>query len=136
MASGGHVAHIEIGTFLSSGQGPEHQELLRLIGMLVEEHPINAFWASQRQRQAGPLTTRAQSSWTQASRPPHPPCRCPLSWFDPDPCRGPAAFALMGELNLLTDGCQADRVAQLHRALDDNPIHCGDHIAFGEAGPG
>ena len=42
MASGGHVAHIEIGTFLSSGQGPEHQELLRLIGMLVEEHPIHA----------------------------------------------------------------------------------------------
>jgi hypothetical protein len=42
IASGGHVAHIEIGTFLSSGQGPEHQELLRLIGMLVEEHPVHA----------------------------------------------------------------------------------------------
>jgi hypothetical protein len=24
LASGGHVAHIEIGTFLSSGRGPEH----------------------------------------------------------------------------------------------------------------
>jgi hypothetical protein len=42
IASGGHVAHIEIGTFLSSGQGPEHQELLRLIGMLVEEHLVHA----------------------------------------------------------------------------------------------
>ena len=42
IASGGHVAHIEIGTFLSSGQEPEHQELFRLIGMLVEEHPVNA----------------------------------------------------------------------------------------------
>ncbi len=42
IASGGHVAHIEIGTFLSSGQGPEHQELLRLIGMLVEEHSVHA----------------------------------------------------------------------------------------------
>jgi hypothetical protein len=39
MASGGHVAHIDIGTFLSSGRGPEHQELLRLIGTLVEDHP-------------------------------------------------------------------------------------------------
>jgi hypothetical protein len=29
---------IEIGAFLSQGRhGPEHQELLRLIGMLVEE---------------------------------------------------------------------------------------------------
>jgi hypothetical protein len=42
MASGGHVAHIEIGAFLSSGQGPEHQELLRLIGLLIEEHPVYA----------------------------------------------------------------------------------------------
>jgi hypothetical protein len=40
IASGGHVAHIEIGTFLSAGRGPEHQELLRLIGLLVEDHPI------------------------------------------------------------------------------------------------
>ena len=36
-ASGGHVAHIDVGAFLSSGQGPEHQELLRLIGTLVED---------------------------------------------------------------------------------------------------
>ncbi len=42
IASGGHVAHIEIGTFLSSGQGPEHQELVRLIGLLVEEHSVHA----------------------------------------------------------------------------------------------
>jgi hypothetical protein len=37
-ASDGHIAHIEVGAFLSSGQGPEHKELLRLIGTLVEEH--------------------------------------------------------------------------------------------------
>jgi hypothetical protein len=37
LASGDRTARIEIGAFLSrGGQGPEHQELLRLIGMLVE----------------------------------------------------------------------------------------------------
>jgi hypothetical protein len=41
VASGGHVAHIEIGVFLSSGHGPEHQELLRLIGTLVDEQPVH-----------------------------------------------------------------------------------------------
>ncbi len=41
VASGGHVEHVEVGTFLSSGEGPEHQELLRLIGTLVEEHPVH-----------------------------------------------------------------------------------------------
>ena len=39
VASGGHVAHMELGDFLSSGKGPEQQELLRLIGTLVEEQP-------------------------------------------------------------------------------------------------
>ena len=35
--SGGQVTDIEIGDFLSSGgHGPEHTELLRLIGTLVE----------------------------------------------------------------------------------------------------
>jgi hypothetical protein len=35
--SGGKVTEIEIGDFLSSGgHGPEHAELLRLIGTLVE----------------------------------------------------------------------------------------------------
>ena len=38
VASGGHVEHIEIGAFLTSGQGPEQQELMRLIGSLLEEH--------------------------------------------------------------------------------------------------
>jgi hypothetical protein len=39
-ASGGWPSHIEIGTFLNQGgRGPERQELLRLIGMLVEEAP-------------------------------------------------------------------------------------------------
>jgi hypothetical protein len=42
VASGGNVDHIEIGAFLSNGRGPEHQELLRLIGTLVEEHPVHA----------------------------------------------------------------------------------------------
>jgi len=37
-ASGGQSTHIDIGTFLfQGGHGPEHQELLRLIGTLVEE---------------------------------------------------------------------------------------------------
>ena len=36
--SGGRVTDMEIGTFLGTGaRGPEHQELLRLIGTLVEE---------------------------------------------------------------------------------------------------
>ena len=42
IASGGHVAHIEIGAFLSSGNGPEQQELVRLIGMLLDEQPAPA----------------------------------------------------------------------------------------------
>jgi hypothetical protein len=38
LASGGKISDIDIGTFLSrGGQGPEKQELLRLIGTLVEE---------------------------------------------------------------------------------------------------
>jgi hypothetical protein len=41
IASGGQVEHLALGDFLSSGQGPEHQELLRLIGTLVEEHPVH-----------------------------------------------------------------------------------------------
>jgi hypothetical protein len=37
-ASGGKISDIEIGAFLSQpGQGPEKQELLRLIGTLVTE---------------------------------------------------------------------------------------------------
>jgi hypothetical protein len=36
-ASGGRVSQIEVGAFLASGgAGPEHQELLRLIGTLVQ----------------------------------------------------------------------------------------------------
>jgi hypothetical protein len=35
--SGGRTSHIEIGPFLTGGVGPEHQELLRLIGTLVSE---------------------------------------------------------------------------------------------------
>lgn len=37
LASGGNVAHIEVGAFLSSGRGPEHLELLRLIGTLLDD---------------------------------------------------------------------------------------------------
>ena len=36
LSSGGRISEIGIGAFLGSGgQGPEHQELLRLIGTLV-----------------------------------------------------------------------------------------------------
>jgi hypothetical protein len=39
-ASGAHVTHIEMADFLGSGgRGPEHQELLRLIGTLLDEAP-------------------------------------------------------------------------------------------------
>ena len=34
--SGGHLTDIEVGAFLSGGRNPEHQALLRLIGLLVE----------------------------------------------------------------------------------------------------
>jgi hypothetical protein len=33
--SGGHIAEIEIGAFLSQGNGPEQHRLLRLIATLV-----------------------------------------------------------------------------------------------------
>jgi hypothetical protein len=42
LASGGHIEHVDIGTFLSDGQGPEQQELLRLIATLVDEQPVHA----------------------------------------------------------------------------------------------
>jgi hypothetical protein len=42
VASGGHIEHLEIAAFLSSGQGPEQQELLRLIAALVDEQPAHA----------------------------------------------------------------------------------------------
>jgi hypothetical protein len=41
-ASGGHVEHEDIATFLGRGDGPEQRELLRLIGTLIEEHPVYA----------------------------------------------------------------------------------------------
>jgi hypothetical protein len=38
LPSGGTISDIELGAFLvQGGRGPEHQELLRLIGMLAEE---------------------------------------------------------------------------------------------------
>jgi hypothetical protein len=39
VASGGQVEHVELGAFLNRGQGPEQQELVRLIGTLLEEQP-------------------------------------------------------------------------------------------------
>jgi acyl dehydratase len=39
LASGGRTSHIAIGAFLTTGHGPEHQELLRLIGTLVLDEP-------------------------------------------------------------------------------------------------
>ncbi len=37
VASGGDTSLIEIGEFLTRNHGPEHQELLRLIGTLTED---------------------------------------------------------------------------------------------------
>ena len=43
LASGGRASDIEVGDFLArGGHGPEHQELLRLIGTLVEGGPSRA----------------------------------------------------------------------------------------------
>lgn len=36
IASGGRTSHIDIDAFLATHHGPEQQELLRLIGTLVE----------------------------------------------------------------------------------------------------
>jgi hypothetical protein len=36
LPSGGQASRIEVGEFLGRGEGPEHRELLRLIGTLVE----------------------------------------------------------------------------------------------------
>jgi len=38
--SGGRLSHIELGAFLSSGNGPEHQALFRLIATLVDVPPF------------------------------------------------------------------------------------------------
>jgi hypothetical protein len=38
--SGGRLSHIELGAFLSSGNGPEQQALLRLIATLVDLPPF------------------------------------------------------------------------------------------------
>ena len=41
--SGGQTSNIEIGEFLTrSHHGPEHEELLKLIGALVEASPVSA----------------------------------------------------------------------------------------------
>ena len=42
-SSGGRASDIGVGDFLArGGHGPEHQELLRLIGTLVEDGPSRA----------------------------------------------------------------------------------------------
>jgi len=38
--SGGKLSHIELSAFLSRGEGPEQQALLRLIGALVDVPPF------------------------------------------------------------------------------------------------
>jgi hypothetical protein len=43
IASGGQVEHVGIAEFLSTGLGPEQQELLRLIATLIEEHPAHSW---------------------------------------------------------------------------------------------
>jgi hypothetical protein len=43
--SGGKTSDIELGAFLSErSYGPQHIELLRLLGTLVEKHPENGKW--------------------------------------------------------------------------------------------
>jgi hypothetical protein len=37
--SGGKAKLIPVGEFLAQGKGPEHQELLRLVGTLVDQIP-------------------------------------------------------------------------------------------------
>lgn len=37
--AGGHVTHTDVATFLSYGQGPEQQALVRLIATLADNHP-------------------------------------------------------------------------------------------------
>lgn len=37
LPSGGRVTELEVSAFLAAGRGPEQQELLRLIGTLVDE---------------------------------------------------------------------------------------------------
>jgi len=41
-SSGGGIEHVEIGAFLSGGDGPEKQALIELIGTAVEEHPVGS----------------------------------------------------------------------------------------------
>jgi hypothetical protein len=40
-AAGGSVDHIENGAFVSSGRGPEHQELFRPIGSLLGDKTVH-----------------------------------------------------------------------------------------------
>ena len=39
-SSGGKVTEFEIGDFLRSEESPEHSELLRLIGSLIDDDPV------------------------------------------------------------------------------------------------
>ena len=49
--SGGHTTDLEIGDFLGRGGcGPEHQELLRLIGTLVSSDPTTVTASKTRTR--------------------------------------------------------------------------------------
>lgn len=62
------MAEIEIGVFLNQGHGPEHQELLRLIGTLVDEAPPG--------KEAGKAPSKR-------NLPPAPSRRGPTRQFDP-----------------------------------------------------
>ena len=42
VASGGDASLIEVGEFLTQNHGPQHNELLRLIGTLVKQPPSHA----------------------------------------------------------------------------------------------
>jgi len=40
-ASGGDISLIEVGEFLAENHGPQHGELLRLIGTLITQEPAD-----------------------------------------------------------------------------------------------
>jgi hypothetical protein len=56
LPSGGHLADIEVGAFLSQGGGPEQQELLRLIGTLVDETTDTQSSGAARPKRRQPAT--------------------------------------------------------------------------------
>jgi hypothetical protein len=57
LASGGRTSRIEISAFLAGDHGPEHQELLRLIGSLVDQTATEGGDGGLRDGAAGGVTS-------------------------------------------------------------------------------